>query len=84
MDPLPRARKRWQILLNHGSDTDQIASGKPIVLPQGNKTSRFVQVEDRFVTISNYMDMGRTVIIWVNRNPQCANPQNGWHELILS
>jgi hypothetical protein len=58
--------------------------GKAVILPQCNRTRRVIQGEYGFVTVPNYVYMCWTVVVWVDCHSQCANPQNGWHELILS
>jgi hypothetical protein len=34
--------------------------------------------------VSDDVYMSRAMVVWVNGHPQSANPQNGWHKLILS
>jgi hypothetical protein len=84
MNALPCARKRYQILLKHTLNADQIARGKAVVLPDGDRARRIIQSEDSLMAVSDDVHMSRPVVIWVNCYPQSANPQNGWHELILS
>ena len=59
MNTLPCARKRRQILLKRASNADQIARGEAVVLPEGNRTLRIVQSEDRLVTVSDDVYMSR-------------------------
>jgi hypothetical protein len=84
MNALPCSQKYCQILLKRALNANNIARGKAVVLPDRNRTRRIVQSEDRFVTLPNDMHMSRAMVIGVNSYTPCANPQNGWHELILS
>jgi hypothetical protein len=84
MYPFPCAKKRCQILLKHILNAGQIACREAVVLPQSNRIRRIIQSKDSLMTLPDDMHMRRAMIIWVNSHPQGANPQNGWHELILS
>jgi hypothetical protein len=65
-------------------NADQITRGEAVVLPNGDKTRRIIQSEDSLVTVPDDVYMSRAMVIWVNGHSQSANPQNGWHELILT
>jgi hypothetical protein len=84
MNPLPSAQEGRNTPLKLVSNTDQFACGETVVLPQCNRTRSTIQSEYGFVTVPNDVYMSWTMIIWVNSHAQSANPQNGWHELILS
>jgi hypothetical protein len=84
MNALPRSQKSCQILLKRTLNADNVARRKAVVLSDRDRTRRIVQSEDRFVTLPNDVHMSRAMVIGVNSHPPGANPQNGWHELILS
>jgi hypothetical protein len=84
MDALPAAAQRRQIDEEYALNPGQLTVGKPIVLPQRKRARWTIQFKDRFVAIPDDMHMSRAVVIWINRHPQSANPQNGWHRFILT
>jgi hypothetical protein len=84
MDALPGTAKRCQVIEKHARYPGQVVGGKSVVLPQSDWTGRAIQLEDGFMSVPDHVHMRRTVVIGINGHPQRANPQNGWHDVILA
>jgi hypothetical protein len=41
-------------------------------------------LEDGFMALTNDMHMGWSVVVWVDDNPERANPQNSWQAEIIA
>jgi hypothetical protein len=66
MDSLPCAQKRFQILYKSALNVNQIARGKAVILPQGDRAYGIVQCEDSLVTVPNDVHMSRAMVIRIN------------------
>jgi hypothetical protein len=55
-----------------------------IVLPEFYRSGRTVQIEDRLATAPNRVDVGRSMIVRINHNPQPAQSENRRHKSILA
>ncbi len=53
------------------------------VLSQTGRPIRAVQLEDGLLSISNYMDVCRPMVVRINHYAETRKPQNGRHSLSI-
>jgi hypothetical protein len=84
MNSLPCAQERCQVLNKSAHNCGQIAKAKAVVLAKRDGSNGNVELKDSFITLPDDVDVGRAMVIRINRNPERAKPQNGWHERSVS
>jgi len=74
MNVLPCAAKRIQVSCKRLPDAHNFAAPKTIILKNGNWASRASESEQRFTTISNDVDVSRSMVIEVDDHAESAKP----------
>jgi len=84
MNPLPCPQQLYQMLNQCPFNPCQVATAESIVLPQCHRSlhspsGRPVhQLKDSFASLSNDVNVHRSMVIGIDDNAQVANPENGW------
>jgi len=66
------------MLCQNLSDVLELSCRKSIVFSQFH-CARAVQIKHRFTTRSDYMNMRRPVIVWIDHHPQSMEYEDRWH-----
>jgi hypothetical protein len=81
MNSSPIAAQRSQVRSQNASDPSYLPPRESIVFAQGGRATRTAQIEDRLAAVSNHVNMGGTMIVRIDHNPQTVDVENGWHVL---
>jgi hypothetical protein len=79
MNLLPSPAQRFQVIHQDASHGLDLPARESIILPQLHRSYRTVQIEYRLATSANHMNMGRSMIVRINNNPQSIKPENRRH-----
>src|ERR1035438_8775269 len=79
MDLLPRPAQLYQVIHQYGHDLPDLPPRESIILPDLYRSCRTVQIEYRFATSTPSREHGRSMIVWINHNPQSFKPENCRH-----
>src|SRR5664280_535899 len=79
MDPLPISAQLRHSGRQHPFDAGDVPPGEPVVLSQCHRPFWTIQLEHGLTTGSYDVNVGRTMIVRVNHDPETEQPQNGRH-----
>jgi hypothetical protein len=70
MNALPRVAKYGLLIGQHAHDVPDLGPRESVVFPNLDRPPRTIQIEHRFITSSDHMDVRRPMIVWVDDCPQ--------------
>src|SRR5205085_143894 len=76
MYPLPFPAQQLHVLSQRRDDPGHVASRKPVILAQLDRTDRAVQIEHCLVALADDMDVRRRVVIRIDDHSQTAYSQD--------
>src|SRR5712692_9754350 len=79
MNLLPCSAQLVQMLRQDARYAPDLAPREPIVLSEFYRSRRTVQTENSLATVPNYVDVGRSMIIGIDHNPQPVESENRRH-----
>ena len=79
MNLLPGPAQLYQAIHQCGCDVFDLPPRESIVLTELYRSGRTVQIDYCFATSTNHVNVGGTMIVWINRNPQSFKPENRRH-----
>src|ERR1700682_3700256 len=79
MNFLLRPAQVGQVSRQHDLDTRDISPGKVVVFPKLYRSRWTFQIEHRLSASSDYMDMSRPVVVWIDRYAQSVKTENCRH-----
>jgi hypothetical protein len=84
MKCFPFSAQRADYVLHPASEGICINMRKAVILLQGRRSSRTVQVEDGVLLAIKDMHVSRLVVIQINHDAGSADAENRWHVVTLS
>src|SRR5947209_10330211 len=76
MDALPGMAEFGQMSHQIDNYPGHLVAAKSVILPQLRRTLGAVQVEDRFAVRADNVDVGRSMIVRINRHAQATETQD--------
>ena len=83
MNLFPCPAQVFQVFSKHQYNAGDISSGESIILPKLYRASRTVQIKNSLATMPDYMNVSRTMIVWIYHNTKAGESQNSRHLFIL-
>ena len=84
MNLLPCSAQFVQVVRQDAKSVPDLTPRESVVLPEIRRPGRTVQMEDRLATASDRVDVGRPMIVRIDRNPQPVKSENRRHKSILA
>jgi hypothetical protein len=79
MNSLPGPAQLFEAIHQDSHHAPYLPAGESIILSEFYRSCRTIQIEYCFVPYSNDVNMGWSMIVRINHNPQSAKPQNRRH-----
>jgi hypothetical protein len=84
MNLLPCPAQFVHVVRQDAEDVPDVTPRKSVVLPEIRRSGWAVQMEDRLATTPGRVDVGRSMIVRIDHNPQPVKSENRRHKVILA
>src|SRR5437588_10215334 len=79
MKSLPFLAQISQMICEYKLNLNNLAPRKPVTLSKLNRPVRAIQIEQRFAPSAYHMDVGGTVVVWINHYSKPFKPEDCRH-----
>jgi len=79
MNLLPSRAKFCEMFHQARFNFCDLSPREPIIFTKLARAYQAIQIEDRFTASPNHMNMGGSMIVWINRDAQLIKSQDRWH-----
>jgi len=76
MNLLPCSAQLVQMLRQDARYVPDLSPREPIILSELRRSRRTIQTENSLATMPNHVDVGRSMIIGIDYNPQAVESEN--------